>query len=91
MNSGLFKNVIYKLYIYTLYIYMYISSSSSSYRTGSTDIHDPLSPLLPIVHRLPPQKKEKGKKKKNDEINILPHPLTRTVDRLQNYLKFSSK
>ena len=29
---------------------MYISSSSS-YRAGSTDIPDPLSPLLPIVHR----------------------------------------
>ena len=28
-----------------------ISSSSSSYRAGSTDIPDPLSPLLPIVHR----------------------------------------
>ena len=27
------------------------SSSSSSYRAGSTDIPDPLSPLLPIVHR----------------------------------------
>ena len=27
------------------------SSSSSSYRAGSTDIRDPLSPLLPIVHR----------------------------------------
>ena len=26
-------------------------SKSSSYRTGSTDIPDPLSPLLPIVHR----------------------------------------
>ena len=25
--------------------------SSSSYRAGSTDIPDPLSPLLPIVHR----------------------------------------
>ena len=25
--------------------------SSSSYRAGSTDITDPLSPLLPIVHR----------------------------------------
>ena len=24
---------------------------SSSYRAGSTDITDPLSPLLPIVHR----------------------------------------
>ena len=29
----------------------YILSSSSSYRAGSTDIPDPLSPLLPIVHR----------------------------------------
>ena len=28
------------------------SSSSSSYRAASTDIHDLLSPLLPIVHRL---------------------------------------
>ena len=28
-----------------------IKSSSSSYRAGSTDIPDPLSPLLPIVHR----------------------------------------
>ena len=28
-----------------------ISSSSSSSRAGSTDIPDPLSPLLPIVHR----------------------------------------
>ena len=27
------------------------NSSSSSYRAGSTDIPDPLSPLLPIVHR----------------------------------------
>ena len=27
------------------------TSSSSSYRAGSTDIPDPLSPLLPIVHR----------------------------------------
>ena len=26
------------------------TSSSSSYRAGSTDIPDPLSPLLPIVH-----------------------------------------
>ena len=26
-------------------------ASSSSYRAGSTDIPDPLSPLLPIVHR----------------------------------------
>ena len=28
-----------------------VSSSSSSSRAGSTDIPDPLSPLLPIVHR----------------------------------------
>ena len=28
-----------------------ISLSSSSYRAGSTDIPDTLSPLLPIVHR----------------------------------------
>ena len=26
-------------------------NTSSSYRVGSTDIPDPLSPLLPIVHR----------------------------------------
>ena len=38
-------------------IYIYLSFSidiyhhSSSYRAGSTDIPDPLSPLLPIVHR----------------------------------------
>ena len=32
----------------------------------------------------PPQKKREGGK--NDEINI--RPLTRRVDRLQNYLKF---
>ena len=36
-----------------LNIYRYISSSSSSScRAGSTDIPDPLSPLLPIVHHL---------------------------------------
>ena len=34
------------------YIFLALkSSSSSSYRAGSTDIPDPLSPLLPIVHR----------------------------------------
>ena len=40
----------------------------------------------------PPRKKRKEKEneKKNDEINIPPHPLNRTVDRLQNYQKFSS-
>ena len=30
---------------------LYISSSSSSCRAASTDIPDPLSPLLPIIHR----------------------------------------
>ena len=35
------------IYIY-IYIYIYISSSC---RAGSTDIPEPLSPLLPIVHR----------------------------------------
>ena len=36
-----------------IYIYIYISSSSSSScRAVNTDIPDPLSPLLPIVHRL---------------------------------------
>ena len=29
----------------------YTDMSSSSYRAGSTDIPDPLLPLLPIVHR----------------------------------------
>ena len=40
-------------YIISLYIigYVYDISSSSSCRVGSTDIPDPLSPLLPIVHR----------------------------------------
>ena len=35
-----------------MYIYIYISLSSSSCRAASTDIPDPLSPLLHIVHRL---------------------------------------
>ncbi len=34
------------------YIYIYIYISSSSCCAASTDIPDPLSPLLPIVHRL---------------------------------------
>ena len=54
MRSGSFKNV--TIYSFTNHIYLitYISSSSSSSsscRAGSTDIPDPLSPLLPIVHR----------------------------------------
>ena len=32
-------------WVFRIYI-----SSSSSYRAGSTDIPDPLSPLLPIAH-----------------------------------------
>ena len=36
----------------TSYLYISSSSSSSSCHAGSTDIPDPLSPLLPIVHRL---------------------------------------
>ena len=35
-----------------LYIYIYIYISSSSCHAASTDIPDPLSPLLPIIHRL---------------------------------------
>ena len=33
-------------------LFNHISSSSSSCRAASTDITDPLSPLLPIIHRL---------------------------------------
>ena len=47
----MFQLYIYKCFTY-IYIYIYIYISSSSYRAGSTDIPDPLSPLLPIVHRL---------------------------------------
>ena len=39
----MFHRTVWQKYNYT--------SSSSSYRAGSTDIPDPLSPLLPIVHR----------------------------------------
>ena len=39
---------IYSIYVY---IYIYILYESSSCRADSTDILDPLSPLLPIVHR----------------------------------------
>ena len=39
------------IYIYT-YIYIHIRLYIYiSYRAGSMDIPDPLSPLLPIVHR----------------------------------------
>ena len=36
---------------YFVFLFFPYISSSSSYRAGSTDIADPLSPLLPIVHR----------------------------------------
>ena len=42
MGSGSFKNVIYKMCL----------EISSSCRAARTDIPDPLSPLLPIIHRL---------------------------------------
>ena len=43
-----FIHIYFHIYIYIYICYIYISSS---YRAGSTDIPDPLSPLLPIVHR----------------------------------------
>ena len=46
--QGLGNGVHTHEYIY-IYIYIYISSSC---RTASMDIPDPLSPLLPIIHRL---------------------------------------
>ena len=46
INKSAYTKKVWKLIICTSYI-----SSSSSYRAGSTDIPDPLSPLLPIVHR----------------------------------------
>ena len=39
------------IYLFSVFIFFYIHTSSSSYRAGSTDIPDPLLPLLPIVHR----------------------------------------
>ena len=42
----------YTCCLHALMIYIYISSSWSSCCAASTDIPDPLSPLLPIVHRL---------------------------------------
>ena len=42
------------LYMYIcVYVHKYVSSSSSSScRAACTDMPDPLSPLLPIIHRL---------------------------------------
>ena len=50
IEKGAFKSssIVSLFTFYFKYIYI---SSSSSYRAGSTDIPDPLSPLLPIVHR----------------------------------------
>ena len=47
------ERILIKLYRQnvSLLFYIFIYISSSSYRAGSTDIPDPLSPLLPIVHR----------------------------------------
>ena len=42
--------IYYYYYYHYYYIYAYISSSL--YHAASTDIPDPLSQLLPIVHRL---------------------------------------
>ena len=50
MNYKYFK--IGSYFSITLYIYISSSSPSSSCRAVSTDIPDPLSPLLPIIHRL---------------------------------------
>ena len=47
--NGFELSCFYNFHVY-IYIYVYISSSSSC-RAGNTDIPDPLSPLLPIVHR----------------------------------------
>ena len=49
MISSLSPHSLHLLFCCVLYILTSISSSSS-YRAGSTDIPDPLSPLLPIVH-----------------------------------------
>ena len=46
-DTGFFDIVAGVLLADTIALY----SSSSSYRAGSTDIPDPLSPLLSIVHR----------------------------------------
>ena len=54
-NISKYWKMLINLYYFLLYLfvekYNIASSSSSSYRAGSTDIPDPLSPLLPIVHR----------------------------------------
>ena len=38
-------------HIYDIYIYIYVCISSSSCRAASTDLPDPLSPPVSIVHR----------------------------------------
>ena len=50
----LMTNSVMSIYIY-IYIYIHdllVNSLSSSWRAASTDIPDPLSPRLPIIHRL---------------------------------------
>ena len=49
VRSSLWIKIHWKVHF--KYIYIYISSSSSC-RAASTDIPDPLSPLLPIIQRL---------------------------------------
>ena len=51
-RSFFYQNFVTTNTVIYIYIYIYIYISSSSCRTASTDIPDPLSPLLPIIHRL---------------------------------------
>ena len=48
LESSLLLTMFPRIFIYNICMWL---SSSSSYRAGSADIPDPLSPLLPIVHR----------------------------------------
>ena len=50
INKSIHKHTAWNTHVVRILILIHISSSSS-YRAGSTDIPDPLSPLLPIVHR----------------------------------------
>ena len=51
MVDSLTKHPLVQRVVFHIYMYIYISSSSS-YPAADTDIPDPLSPLLPIIHRL---------------------------------------
>ena len=50
-NFLIFTLQIFKISVQVYYYRYFCYLSSSSCRAGSTDIPDPLSPLLPIVHR----------------------------------------